>query len=62
MQSRLYVGGINVKEEIMSGRLVLSSDNTHLVDGHFDVDRMKGMLEQALNQALYDGYQGVCCH
>lgn len=59
MQSHLYVGGINVKKQIMNGHLVLSSDNAHLVDGHFDIDRMIGLLEQTLHQALHDGYQGV---
>ncbi|GAC1665671.1 MAG: hypothetical protein NVS9B9_26740 [Ktedonobacteraceae bacterium] len=43
----------------MQGRLVLSADNTHLVDGRFNIDRMLGMLEEALDQALNDGYQGL---
>lgn len=38
---------------------MLSSDDAHLVDGHFDLDRIIGLLGQALNQALHDGYQGV---
>lgn len=42
-------------EEVAKGSLVLSSDNTHLMKGRFNVDRMLGMLEQALR----DGYQGL---
>jgi hypothetical protein len=38
---------------------VLSSDNTHLIEGRFNADRMLGLLEQALNQATKDGHHGL---
>ena len=57
MRSYLFAAGIDVTKEIVTGSLVLSSSNAHLVEGCFIVDRMLGMLEEALQQALHDGYQ-----
>lgn len=57
----LLAAGIDVTKEVEHGRLVLSSDSTHLTDGRFDVDRMVGMLENALAQSLRDGYKGLWC-
>ncbi len=51
--------GIDVTKEVAKGSLVLSSDNSHLANGRFNIDRMLGMLEEALRQALHDGYQGL---
>lgn len=59
MQSHLFAGGIDVTKEVADGSLLLSSDNTHLVDGHFNIERMLGMLEEALDQALKAGYKGL---
>jgi hypothetical protein len=41
------------------GSLVLSSDQGHLVNGHFEVDLMLRALEDAVQQALKDGYLGL---
>jgi hypothetical protein len=57
----LLAGGIDITQEVVKGSLVLSSNSAHLADGHFDIDRMLGMLEDALNQALRDGYHGLWC-
>lgn len=57
----LLAGGIDTTQEVKKGSLVLSSDRSHLADGHFNVDRMLGMLEEALKQALHDGYAGLWC-
>ena len=57
----LLAGGVDVTEEVENGRLLLSSDNTHLTDSQFDIDRMLGMLEETLNKALHDGYTGLWC-
>ena len=59
MRSYLFAAGIDVTKEIVKGSLVLSSSNAHLVEGCFIIDRMLGMLEEAVNQALHDGYQGL---
>ena len=59
MRPYLLAGGIDVTKEVAKGSLVLSSGSTHLADGRFNIDRMLGMLEEALGQALHDGYQGL---
>ena len=59
MRSYLFAAGSEVTKEIVKGSLVLSSSNAHLVEGCFIIDRMLGMLENALHQALHDGYQGL---
>ena len=61
IQPYLLAGGIDITQEVVKGSLVLSSNSAHLADGHFDIDRMVGMLEDALNQALHDGYRGLWC-
>lgn len=55
----LSAAGVEVAREVENGSLVLSSDQGHLVDGHFDVDGMLGSLEEAVHQALRDGYLGL---
>lgn len=55
----LSKSGVHVEEQIEQNHLVLSSDQKHLVAGSFDIDRMLEMLDDALNQALRDGYKGL---
>jgi hypothetical protein len=59
MQFCLAAAGLDVAWEIEKGSLVLSSDQGHLVNGNFDVDRMIGMLSDLVEQALQDGYKGL---
>jgi len=59
MRSYLAAAGVDVTHEIEKGSLVLSSEQGHLVDGQFDVDRMMDTLAGALDQALKDGYAGL---
>ena len=59
MRSHLFAAGTDVPKEIMKGSLMLSAESTHLVDGRFNIDRMLEMLDEALDQALNDGYQGL---
>jgi len=60
MKSQLAANGIDVEREISSGNLMLSSEQTHLVgDWEFDISRLLGTLERALQEALSDGYQGL---
>ena len=59
MGSYLYAAGVNVVQEVTEGRLVMSASQGHLVDGHFNVDRMLTLLDNALNEAKKDGYRGL---
>ncbi len=59
LRSYLFARDIDVPKEIAKGSLLLSSDNGHLRNGSFDMDRMLGMLTDAVNQAMSDGYQGL---
>jgi hypothetical protein len=59
MRAHLFAAGINVPREEMKGSLALSSHTGHLLNGRFDIERMLGTLEDALDQALSDGYQGL---
>ena len=59
MRSYLAATGLDIAHEIGKASLVLSSDQRHLASGCFDVDRMMHTLEDALQQALNDGYDGL---
>ncbi len=60
MRSYLAAGGVDVAEESAKGRLVLSSERDHLVDGcQFDMDCMMQGLSDALMAALNDGFAGL---
>lgn len=59
MRSYLAAAGVDVAREVGKGSLVLSSDQGHLENGHFDGDRMLQGLETAVHQALSEGYQGL---
>jgi hypothetical protein len=59
MLSYLAATGVDVTHETARGSLVLVSEQQHLVNGSFDVQRMMGTLETALDQALTDGYAGL---
>ena len=58
-RSQMYAAGTDVEHELRRGALVLDSNDDHLVDGCFVVDRMITMLEAAVDQALADGYAGL---
>ena len=59
MRAYLFAARIDVPDEEMKGSLALSSDTGYLMSGRFDIDRMLRMLDDALDQALNDGYQGL---
>jgi hypothetical protein len=59
MRSYLAAAGLNVSAEVTSGALILSSEDGHLIAGRFDVDRMIGMLSEAIDRASGDGYAGL---
>ncbi len=59
MGSLLRIGGTDVTQLVTQGRLVLSSECDHLIDGRFHSDCMVTMLKNAVNEALEDGYRGL---
>lgn len=59
MRWHLSAAGVDLEEQVKRGALILSSDQGHLADGKFDVDRMLRRLHDALKQALADGYAGL---
>jgi hypothetical protein len=59
MRSYLAAAGVDVENAMAEGHLLLSSVQSHLVEGLFDPDRMMDTLEQALQTALNDGYAGL---
>lgn len=59
MRSYLAATGVDVEKAIRTGKLMLVSEQHHLVNGRFDVGQMMLMLEQALVAALRDGYAGL---
>jgi hypothetical protein len=62
MRSYLAAEGVDVSSDIAQGRLILTSDRGHLVDGvHFDLTRMTAGLSGALDDTLNDGFNGLWC-
>jgi len=59
MRSYLSAIGLDVAKEIARARLILSSEPLASPDGSFDVGLMLDKLEDALDQALSDGYKGL---
>jgi hypothetical protein len=58
-RSYLYAAGVDVAHEVRTGALVLTSDQSQLVNGRFDTAKMLGMLVDAVDEALKDGYKGL---
>jgi hypothetical protein len=59
MRSYLAAAGVDVVSEMDKATLVLSSAQAHLVGGRFDVEMMIQTLQDAVAQALRDGYDGL---
>jgi hypothetical protein len=59
LRSYLAAGGVDVERELENGSLLLSSDQGHLADGHFQADAMLDGLELSVQEALEDGYAGL---
>jgi hypothetical protein len=59
MRDALAAVGVDVAGEEKKTGLVLSSDQGHLLQGHFSIDRMMDLLADALAQALLNGFQGL---
>lgn len=59
LRSYLAAAGIDVVHETAKGSLVLSSERDYLVDASFNMDEMLKALEDAVDQAVQDGYEGL---
>jgi hypothetical protein len=59
LRSYLAAAGVDVAQEVAGNRLILSADQSHLSEGHFDIDRMLRTLENLLSNALRDRYTGL---
>lgn len=59
VDSALAAKGVNIAKEIRRGALVFSSDRGHLRNG-FDPYSMVGMLTDLIDDAVRDGFQGLC--
>jgi DcmR-like sensory protein len=60
MRSYLAAAGVDVAHEVEKTALVLTSEQGHLIDGAcFDVERMMRSLDNALNEALFEGFAGL---
>jgi hypothetical protein len=59
IRAYLTSSGLNVSEAVVEGRLILSSEQDHLVDDGFDPDHMLTLLKEAHDKALKDGYAGL---
>lgn len=59
VDSALADKGVDIAREIRRGALVFSCDRSHLRDG-FDPYSMVGMLTDLVDDALRDGFQGLC--
>jgi len=59
MRASLVDASVNVGHEVAKKSLVLSSETTVSASGSFDADLMMQQLEDAIDQALKDGYKGL---
>ena len=57
---QLRTAGVDADAAEAAGALLLwTKDRAHLVDGHFDCERMLRMLNDAVEHALNDGFTGL---
>ncbi len=60
MTSALDRRGVDLEREQRRGSLLLSSDRGHLVGGDFDPDAMIDGLVAGIDEAVKDGFVGLC--
>lgn len=51
---------VDVSAELRRGALILTSDRSHLKDGDFDPRAMVEMLRRTVDDAVRDGFTGLC--
>jgi signal transduction histidine kinase len=60
VDTALSAEGIDTVSEAKRSALVLSSDRSHLIDGRFDPDTMIDGLSTAIDEAVHEGFKGLC--
>jgi|CXWL01.1.fsa_nt_gi signal transduction histidine kinase len=60
LRKALSAADVDVVKEVSRGALVLSCDRSHLKNGRFDPDDMVAGLCAAIDQAVRDGFEGLC--
>lgn len=60
VHSGLSARGVDIARETLRGALILSSERSHLKDGRFDPHEMVAMLQKMIEDAVQDGFQGLC--
>lgn len=60
MDTALQIQGIDTAQKSKEQALILSSDRSHLINGKFDPNAMLDGLEAAIDQAIKDGFVGLC--
>jgi hypothetical protein len=59
IRAYLMSSGLDVHDAVVSGRLILSSSQDHLVNDAFDPRRMLELLKATHDEALREGYAGL---
>lgn len=59
MESCLVAAGIDLREQAERGALLLSSDQSHIIDGKFDIEPMLAKLKSAAQHSRVDGFVGL---
>ena len=59
VRSYLFAAGVDPDDEVAKGRLILTSDQSQITDGYFDASVMIRQLEEAVSQAVKDGFDGL---
>lgn len=59
LRSYLAAEGLDIDEQTKRGALIITSDQSHLVKGKFEVEPMIAKLKEAVAQAEADGYEGL---
>jgi signal transduction histidine kinase len=60
VDSALQARGVDTTQEASRGALLFSSDRSHLAGGGFDPQAMVDMLRQLIDDAVRDGFTGLC--
>lgn len=59
LRSGLAASGMDVEREMSLQRLILAADDSHLLGGKFDIDRMIETLDSHSSNAVAEGYRGL---